>query len=41
MTTGKDSKQATAKNQIRPFHVNVPEEETYRLAQAHQRDTVA
>lgn len=27
MTTGKDSKQATAKNQIRPFHVNVPEEE--------------
>jgi hypothetical protein len=29
------------KTAIRPFHVNVPEAETYRTAQAHQRNAVA
>ena len=39
--TQRDSKQASDKNAIRPFHVNVPEAELDRIAQAHQRDKVA
>jgi hypothetical protein len=35
------TEQASDKNAIRPFHVNVPEAETYGIAQAHQRDKVA
>ena len=40
-TTKKGSKRADDKNTIRPFHVNVPEAELNRIAQAHQRDKVA
>ena len=41
-TTKKGSKQADDKNTIRPFpHVNFPEAELNRIAQAHQRNEVA